>query len=367
MLQVSVNNKPAKPMETKREVNIRAVAGRAGVSIAAVSRALNRKPNVSKAMSAKVERACAELGYKLNPCVQDFIRKGRNGVTRNLAYVIVADSISSPTYARSLDGMAEAVETFNYNLSLTKISGQEHGVFELPPLLRDGRIDGMLLTGALNESIVSILQKCGKPIVILGDYPKSVCVELPCVALDFDASLFKMVKTLKDMGRTRIAIFHTHPNPYQEQTANRAYIQALTDCGLPVDKRLIFKSESVSPGAIVRDWMNILSGPRLPFDSAICCNYPCANAASHLIFAHAVRRGEAPSELLAILWPLGSFSLPVPALYFDLMFKEAATRGAAMLIDILTGKDSHQGQRIGLAAQMFADTSSENQGARNEQ
>lgn len=340
-------------MVVKAEVNIRTVASHAGVSTAAVSRVLNKRPNVSEAMRAKVTAACAELGYTLNYSIQDLILKSRNGATRNIAYVIVGREISSPAYARSLDGVAKAGESLNYNLSLARLSGDEAGIYDLPPVLRDGRVDGILLTGALNGGIVSLLRECGRPVVVLGAYSDAVCGELPRVSLDIGASVFRMVKELKDAGRRRIAFLNDQMETFSSQRALDSFRQALPACGLEFDERLVLSGDGVDEGGL-GSLSKCLPGVALPFDGVVCMNYSCAIAVSHLIFAR--RQAGGHDATVATLWPLPVFPLQAPALYFDLMFEAAALRGTGLLVDILSGKDSSQAQRIELAATLLKRT-----------
>jgi len=334
------------------DANIRIVAEKAGVSTAAVSRVLNKKPNVSEAMKSKVIKACSELDYRLNPNIQDLIRKGRSGMTGNFAYIIVGSDISSPLYSKSLDGMEKAVAALNCNISLAKLSGLEKDIYELPPLLRDGRADGFLLTGALNEKIVSLLKKCGKPIVILGTYNNAVYCDLPRIALDFDSSLFKIICELKNAGKTRIAFFDDDPASYVDINALGFYKKAMAGNGLGFDEKFVIsgresglnRSESLK---------KVFSLDILPFDSIITLNYASAILASHLIFANAERYERQPEVLLATFWSFSYYPLPVPTIYFDFMFEAAASKGISILEDILSGKDSNQMQKIELTTQIL--------------
>lgn len=335
------------------EANIRIVAEKAGVSIAAVSRVLNKKPNVSESMRNKVISACSELGYQLNPSIQDLIRKGRSGITRNLAYISVYRTISYPMYAQNLDGIEKTSRTSNYNLSLARLSGEEKNLYELPPLLRDGRADGLLLTGALNENIVSLLKTCGKPAVILGSYSDAICGDLPSIALDFKATLFKMVRELKDSGRKRIAFFNNvkFSGYFADQTFE-AYKKALSSNGFDFNENIVFWEDAsgIRPPSSLQ---KAFSSEELPFDAIIALNYTCATIASHFIFGYNNLYKNNRPLLLAALWPFPHFPLPVPTLYFSYAFDAIAAKGAEMLIESLAGENSLTVQRIELPSQII--------------
>lgn len=334
------------------EINIRRVAEKAGVSASAVSRVLNRKTNVSDSMRSKVMKACSELNYRLNPSIQDLIRKGRNGAARNLAYVTVGRDISSPAYVQSLDGIEEASTAFNYNLSLAKLSGRESSVYELPTLLRDNRIDAILLTGDLNEKIVAVLKDCGKPTVILGAYSSSICNDFPRISTDYETTLFNMVRELKNAGKNKIAFLNNAPHSaYSANQAFEAYKEALSDNGIILNQDIVFwKDEHEDSFHYLKDFF---SSTLLPFDGIICLNHVCATLASHFIFAHHNLHESQPEVTLATLWPFSHFTLPVPAIYFNFTFKSMAIRGTTLLIDILSGKESLHGQKIELSSELI--------------
>jgi DNA-binding LacI/PurR family transcriptional regulator len=73
-----------------KPAGIRDVPKRAGVSVASVSRTLNNKHSeVSEALRKRVLDACWELACRPNPGIQDLVRRGRNGHTGSLAFVVV--------------------------------------------------------------------------------------------------------------------------------------------------------------------------------------------------------------------------------------------------------------------------------------
>ena len=210
-------------MRTGSTVSIRDVARAVGVSPAAVSKALNHKPDVSEALRRRVFDACDALGYRLNSSIQDLARRGRGGMTRNIAFVMVGNAFADPAYARAIDGMSRVAGEHGLHLILDHLRGDETSVFDLPPVLRDGRVDGFLVTGTLTESAMATLRMLERPHVVLGSYPSSVVGQAINVRLDLAQRLRDLVDELVRQGRRRIGYFTEQPENYHERECMAAW------------------------------------------------------------------------------------------------------------------------------------------------
>jgi transcriptional regulator with XRE-family HTH domain len=124
----------------RKSISSREIAARVGVSVMTVSRALNNKPGVSEKIKQHILASCEELGYQINPSIQDLVLKSRSGFTRNIAFVMVGAEFADPAYARAMDGIAKAINEFGYNLGLAHLTGKEHSAQHLPPGLFRQRI-----------------------------------------------------------------------------------------------------------------------------------------------------------------------------------------------------------------------------------
>lgn len=182
-----------------------------GVCKATVSKVLNKRPGVSEETRRSVIRVCEELGYRLNPSIQDFVRKMVSGVTMNLAFVLVGVDFADPAYAPFIDGVARATEEGNYRLVFIKLSGEEESIFDLSPVLRDHRVDGVLISGKVDTSVLALINELDIPFIILGNYSNSISRDSVAVEIDVDLGVHKAIEQLKLLGKTRIACFSEGP------------------------------------------------------------------------------------------------------------------------------------------------------------
>jgi len=334
-------------------ISIRDVAEKAGVSTSAVSRVLNSKKGmVSQVMNDKVIKACEELDYKLNPSIQDMVRKGRNGHTHNLAFVLVGHDFSDPAYSGLLDGIAKGIGDFDYNLVLVHLSGKEKNFYALPPVLRDGRVDGIFITGDLNLEIISIIKKTEKPHVIFGNYDEQISGNSVCIEVNLKLRVARMVAELKKSGKKNIAYFTESHHGYYQSENIEAFKKALKDNDLAVNENIIYCGNGLLSGAI--NFMKpILLFKEVLFDAIICFNFRCATEISHLIFARSVSDNSLPI-LLATIRPYSHYKLPIFALYGDGISEKIAYKGLKCIIEMIETSDLTP-YKIGLISNFVAE------------
>lgn len=323
-------------MKDKRNINIRNVANLAGVSAMAVSRVLNKKPGVSASMRKNVLSACYELNYCLNPSIQDMILKGINGHSRNLALVMVGQNFIDPAYVRILEGVANGVNEHSYNLALAHLSGNEKTVYELPPILRDKRIDGILISGSLNHSIMQVIKKLKLPHLIIGTYTENVTGTAPCVRLNLSIGLQKVVAALKSAGKEKIAYFTENSRSFFEKVQLATFKNNLAANGLEVSDDRIFFGGGEFTGAF-KTMLPVFLQPYLPFDAIVCMDFRSALEISHLILAR-TGLGKKIDLIVATTSVIPNYTLPVPAVYLDGCMDKMAYQGTLLMIRLLEGK-----------------------------
>jgi LacI family repressor for deo operon, udp, cdd, tsx, nupC, and nupG len=314
------------------------VAEKAGVSIAAVSRVLNKKhKQVSSKTLEKVLKASGELGYRINPSIQDFVRKGRNGHTRNLVFVMVGGKFSAHGYSQATDGFANAGTELNYNLSLARLSGNETSTHDFPAMLRDGRCDGIIVTGDLDEKSIALIKELDKPYVVLGVYSDRLIGSSYNICLNVGYAAFRIVEELKRAEKTRIAYFTGDPQNHFARELFHAFQKAMHENSLQFDQGMVFEGRGSDMAGNMELLARIFEKDILPFDSIICEYYECALAITHFLGA---RRNVCGKEriILATSRPPGNYKLPVPTIYIDSGVEKAAYEGVKVLVQAIEGR-----------------------------
>lgn len=126
------------------------VARLAGVSIKSVSRVINREPHVSAKLGAKVNAAIDHLGY-----VPDQAARSLAGA-RSFTLGVLFDN-PSPHYTMKVQaGIYRACVEHQYHLRIDNLDSIEPAAdFEsqLTALLRNGRVDGFVLTPPITDNL----------------------------------------------------------------------------------------------------------------------------------------------------------------------------------------------------------------------
>jgi LacI family transcriptional regulator len=323
----------------KKNINIRDVATAAGVSAAAVSKALNNKTDISAELRKKIFKVCEKLGYQINPSIQDLVRKGRNGHTHNIAFIMIKNEFADPAYSRALDGIEKGINDVNYNLAMARLSGEEKSVQDLPPVLRDGRIDGFIVTGTLTEHIMDILKKLGKPYVILGNYSEKVSGDSVRIELNHKSAMFGLVSELKEAGKKKIAYFTENPHNAFEEELVESFTKAMKENQIAINEKLIYSGTGIFSGAF-ESLKSIFLQKTLPFDSIICLDFRCAQEIANLILIRS-ELGKGSEILLASGRQFSYYKLLVPAIYCEVGLNDMAYRAVKCLVEMITKGESY--------------------------
>ena len=318
-------------------VSMNDVAVKAGVSKATVSRVLNGKNPVSEEARKKVLSACKALRYRLNANIQDLVLKSRNGFTRNLAFILIDISFSDPAYSQLVDTLAEEAARCHYQLSLVKLTGQEKTIYDLPPLLRDIRVDGLLVSGLVTPEILNLLREMLVPIVVIGVYNPEMLQGVSCIYSDqkkyFHRLLFDMIAS----GCRKFAFANELPKNYYVSRQIACIEQILNDYSLSLDPNLIYWGPHPLSG-ILPILQPVFMQDKIPFDGIIATDFRLAQEISHLICARFGFRKEYPVKL-GTFQRIGAGILPVTVFTVQVNQHEQSYMAMKQLIGLMDNSE----------------------------
>ena len=161
------------------KATIKDVARYAGVSVATVSRYLNKSPLIAEASVEKVRGAIEALDYQPSMMARGLL----HGNSKTVALAV--DYSDSETYGndyflRIQYGLEHELSKNGYYLMICHIGGAD-GALTLRSLINENRIDGLVLLSALaREEVMSVVNESRIPCVIAGrsDDPDAVWVDI---------------------------------------------------------------------------------------------------------------------------------------------------------------------------------------------
>lgn len=258
-----------------KAVRLADIAQRLGVSTVTVSKALSGQKGVSEEMRAKITQLAKELGYQ-----QTFAQSGRKtdrsynlGVLIAECYLDKYDSFYWQMYQQVI---TKASKKGCFTL-MEVVSTEMEENAELPQIVQEHKIDGMIMIGRLKKEYLKILsQQTEIPLVYLDFCDERQ--ETDAVISDSYYGAYSLTNYLFAMGHTRIAFVGTLLATGSITDRYFGYAKSLLEHGLQVKEEWVIEDRDKETGNINADlWI------RLPEDmpTAFVCN--CDLTASFLI------------------------------------------------------------------------------------
>lgn len=231
-------------MGTKR-VSIKDVAKRANVSIATVSRVVNKIDGVKPQMKEKVLDAIKELGYSPNTAARSLVRRRTNAIG------IVVNNLHDPFFYDLIKGFETAAQQTSYSVVFcSALGGDIKSKENYVKYLSNGVVDAVILYGSYrsDESMIKYIQDNEEIeyVMIENDVPELQCNKL---LIDNFGGAKNAVRYLEEKKHRKIA--HICGNPNKKVTIERfnGYIEAMQEAGLEVkDGYIQYSSADYSSG-----------------------------------------------------------------------------------------------------------------------
>lgn len=247
----------------REQATIDAVARRAGVSVASVSRVFSGAARVAPDTAGRIRQAATELGYVPNHSAASLKRRRTGQIAFSLP------DIGNPVYvamARAIEAVARERGTRLFLLSTDADAAEEIG------LLRDLNqrfVDGLIMCPLrATRDHVAAVQRAAAPVVFIGALPADTPADL--VSVDSQAAARLAIDHLLDLGRRRVALVGGPPDTHPGAERLRGYTAALTERGLPLDTDLMVTGDFRSEGGYTAA-ARLLALPEPP-DAIFCAN-----------------------------------------------------------------------------------------------
>jgi len=217
-------------------VTIRDVAKNAGVSVATVSRYINRTAPVSDDVAKRLKSVMTELRYVPHAAA-------RNLASRKTRVIgLLLNNLHNDFFVPLLNGVEAVVREMGYNLIVATYHADIRN--ETAPPIGPHNTDGLLVfsDGLVDEDLVS-LNGTGFPMVLV-HRTSPASTTIPSVTVENVEITKNLIEHLiRVHGRRRILFLRGPVN--QEDSAHRenGYKSALDENGIPFDDELILNGE----------------------------------------------------------------------------------------------------------------------------
>ncbi|GGQ42422.1 LacI family DNA-binding transcriptional regulator [Couchioplanes azureus] len=231
-------------MVTRDRPTLEAVARRAGVSRATVSRVVNGSTTVAVAIRDAVHRAVEELGYVPNQAARSLVTQRTESIALILpetATRVFSDDLFFPAVIR---GVSMELEAADKQLVLM-MAGSTAGHGRVERYAMAGHVDGVMFASMHGtDPLPGTLARLGIPVVCSGRPMNPAAVPVPYVDVDHIGGVVAAVHHLRALGRRRIATIAGPQDMVAGIDRLTGYRTALAEAGL---------SEHVAVGDFTRE------------------------------------------------------------------------------------------------------------------
>lgn len=232
-----------------------------GVSSATVSRVFSGRVKVSEETRKRVMEAAQQLSYEPSHAARSLARRQINTLGA------VFPEIASGFYADVLAGIDEVAAEYGFDVLASFVGKRRNRAELVKTLLRQGRVDGLLLLNLSNTQDMppAILDQL--PIILLDR--EVTGSHLPVVGMDNVGGAEAMVEHLFEQGHRRIAVVLGPTDNFDSQQRFLGCQRAFSRLGLSMDERLLLSGDftMASGSRVAREFLESKS----PMPDAIFC------------------------------------------------------------------------------------------------
>jgi DNA-binding LacI/PurR family transcriptional regulator len=179
-------------------ITIKDIAKLANVSQSTVSKALNDRPDIGAETKKHILKIAEQHHFLPNASGKALKKR----VTENIGVIFRRDDnpLRNPFFSRVLEGIEAEIAFNHYNLVLYMMPEQEKS--ELPKMVRERQVDGIILVGNKNQEFVRKLQHAKVPTILID--PRAIISDCPQVLIDNENGAFLATQHLVEHGHRRI-------------------------------------------------------------------------------------------------------------------------------------------------------------------
>jgi DNA-binding LacI/PurR family transcriptional regulator len=224
-------------------MDIRHVAERAKVSIATVSRTINRNPTVNPKMAKRVWDAIRELGYYPNTQARA-LGSGRSGI-----FGLIVSDITNPFFAELIQGFEDVAVESGYEILVSSTNYDPRRMELCIRRMLERKAEGVaVMTFGIDQPIFERLIERKVPLVFVDAGPDRPGISL--LKVDYHNGIRQGVQHLAALGHRRIAFISGPPDLHSAQARVSAFTRSLTECGIGVEPGWIVPGNHILEGGM---------------------------------------------------------------------------------------------------------------------
>lgn len=256
-------------------VSIRDVANRAGVSIATVSRVVNRVSTVNAELAQKVWKAIEEVGYLPNTQARALV----SGRSHTLGLIV--SEITNPFFPELVQEFENLAVAQGYEVLIGSTNYDTARTESLMRRVLQRNVDGVaVMTFGVEEDLVQRLVEREFPLVFVDAGPDLPNIRV--LKIDYDEGIRQAVQHLAALGHRRIAFLGGPLTQRSAKIRREAFLRAMAELGLTVPaEHMVEGNHTMETGIVAME--KLIALDELP-TAVLCSNDMTAIGALHALY-----------------------------------------------------------------------------------
>jgi DNA-binding LacI/PurR family transcriptional regulator len=282
--------KKAKPptAETPGKMDIRTVAKLANVSIATVSRTINRVSTVNPKMAKRVWEAIEKLDYFPNTQARSLV----SGRSRLLGLIV--SEITNPFFPELIQGFEDIAVEHGYEILISSTNYDPRRMSLCIRRMLERRAEGVaVMTFGVERPLLEQLAERKVPLVFVDIGPERPGISL--LKVDYRHGIRQGVQHLAALGHRDIAFISGPRRLHSAQSRLTAFSKSIEECGIVADTERIVEGDHTMEGGI--EAMDFLLKSRHRPTAVMCSNDMTAIGVLHKLYRAGLR---VPDDLSVI-------------------------------------------------------------------
>lgn len=266
------------------KINIRDVAGQAGVSVATVSMVINNNPRISRETQGKVQRVIQELGYRPSRPAQTLSGK----FTQVIAVLLPAlrHALADAYFGELLSGIADRAGKLNHKIIIEQAKPQYLKDNKHIELFERKFVDGFLCLG-FNDKHHMLADFAARqyPVIMVDNrYSEH---KLDWIHCDYRQGAQQAMNCLIQLGHRNIGMIYAAPESATARDVMDVYRQRMLDTNDGINEQWMVDGMFTSEGGAVAADQLWSAAPEVT--AILCGNDKMAIGAMHALTHRGVR------------------------------------------------------------------------------
>lgn len=315
--------------KSSAKIDIRGVAARAGVSIATVSRTINRVPTVDPVLAERVWAVVEELNYFPNTQARALV----SGKSKLLGLIV--SEITNPFFPELIQEFEQVAVERGYEILIASTNYDRKRMEQCARRMLERKVDGVaVMTFGIEDFLFERFAEDNIPVVFIDAAPERPMSSV--LSVDYRMGIQEGVQHLAGLGHRKIG-FITGPLRLRSAAAREAaFLSSLQVAGIKAEPAWIVEGEHTLESG--RDAMErILALAERP-TAIMCSNDMTAIGVQHALFEAELRVPEDFSLIGFDDIHLAEYTIP-PLTTVRMSCKDLALKAVDALVTHLQGDE----------------------------